>query len=132
MSISCLRSLIFSDQLGSVSPEPLDCLPCQLAKQPALPFNNSDSVSVAPFDLVHSNVWEPSPHATMSRCQYYVNFVDDYSRYTWIYIFQNRSELPQIYLDFTRMVKTQFGRTIKIFRSHNAILSWYVSTKWTC
>ena len=35
--------------------------------------------------------------------------------------FQNRSELPQIYLDFTRMVKTQFGRTIKNFHSDNVM-----------
>ena len=45
----------------------------------------------------------------------------DYSRYTWIYIFQNRSELTQIYLNFAKMVKTLFGRAIKNFRSDNAM-----------
>lgn len=31
-----------------------------------------------------------------------------------------RSELPQIYIDFATMVKTQFSKTIKILRTNNA------------
>ena len=46
--------------------------------------------------------------------------MDDFSRYTWIYLFKNRSELSQIYRDFTKMVETQFSKPIKVFRSNNA------------
>uniref|UniRef100_A0A2N9I658 Reverse transcriptase Ty1/copia-type domain-containing protein n=1 Tax=Fagus sylvatica TaxID=28930 RepID=A0A2N9I658_FAGSY len=42
----------------------VDCVSCQLAKQPALSFNNSDSFSHASFDLIHSDIWGPSPTAT--------------------------------------------------------------------
>jgi len=41
-----------------------DCSGCKLAKFSALPFNRSISVSSSPFDLIHSNVWGPSPVAT--------------------------------------------------------------------
>jgi hypothetical protein len=41
-----------------------DCSGCKLAKFSALPFNRSISVSSSPFDLVHSDVWGPSPVAT--------------------------------------------------------------------
>ncbi|GKC73533.1 Toll/interleukin-1 receptor domain-containing protein, partial [Tanacetum coccineum] len=34
---------------------------CKLAKFSILPFSNSISSSTAPFDLVHSYVWGPSP-----------------------------------------------------------------------
>ena len=33
---------------------------------------------------------------------------------------KNRSELPQIYYDFSNMVKTQFSQAIKILRADNA------------
>ena len=30
-----------------------DCVSCQLGKQPALPFNTSESMSIDIFDLIH-------------------------------------------------------------------------------
>ena len=121
VSLSRFRPLVSSGQLGVVANENFDCVSCQLAKQPALPFNNSDSVSLAPFDLVHSDVWGPSPHTTMGGSKYFVIFVDDFTRYTWIYLLQARSQLPQTYYDFAHMIQTQFSRPIKVFRSDNAM-----------
>ena len=46
--------------------------------------------------------------------------MDNFSRYTWIYLFKNRSELYQIYRDFTKMIETQFSKPIKVFKSDNA------------
>ena len=46
--------------------------------------------------------------------------MDDFSRYTWIYLFKNRSELYQLYHDFTKMIETQFSKPIKVFRSDNS------------
>ena len=46
--------------------------------------------------------------------------MDDFSRYTWIYLFKNRSELYQIYRDFTKMIETRFSKPIKVFRYDNA------------
>uniref|UniRef100_A0A2N9IIQ3 CCHC-type domain-containing protein n=1 Tax=Fagus sylvatica TaxID=28930 RepID=A0A2N9IIQ3_FAGSY len=59
-----LRTLISSGFLGQVKHDSVDCVSCQLAKQPALSFNNSDSFSHASFDLIHSDIWGPSPTAT--------------------------------------------------------------------
>ena len=41
--------------------------------------------------------------------------MDDFSRYTLIYLFKNRSELYQIYRDFTEMIETRFSKPIKVF-----------------
>ena len=41
-----------------------DCSGCELAKFSALPFNRSIFVSSTPFDLIHSDVWGPSPIPT--------------------------------------------------------------------
>ena len=95
-------------------------MPCQFGKQTALPFNNSVSHALSSFDLIHSDVWGPSPISTPGGSRYFVIFVDDFSRYTWIYLFKNRCELYQIYRDFTKMIETQFSKPIKVFISDNA------------
>ena len=100
-SISRVKQLVSRGLLGSVSSKSFDCMPCQFGKQTALPFNNSVSHSLSSFDLIHSDVWGPSPISTPGGSHYFVIFVDDFSQYTWIYLFKNRSELYQIYHDFT-------------------------------
>jgi hypothetical protein len=104
VSVQKLRSLISSGFSGQVKHDPIDCVSCQLAKKPALSFNNNDSFSHASFDLIHSDFWGPSPTANVGGSKYFVTFVDDFSRYTWIYLMYNRSELPQIYCTFTQMI----------------------------
>ena len=48
-------------------------------------------------------------------------FIDDHSRFFWIYFLKHRSELPQIYITFANMVKTQFSYAIKVLRTDNAM-----------
>ena len=62
----------------------------------------------------------PLPLLLRGGSCYFVIFVDAFSRYTWIYLFKNRSELYQIYRDFTKMIETQFSKHIKVFRYDNA------------
>ena len=54
---------------------------CQLGKQPALSFNNSESISNSIFELIHSDIWGPSPVTSIGGSRYFVVFIDDYSRY---------------------------------------------------
>ena len=105
-SISRVKQLVSRGLLGSVSNKSFDCLPCQFSKQTVLPYNNSVSHALSPFDLIHSALWGPSPITSQGGSRYFVIFVDDFSRYTWIYLFKNRSELYQIYRDFTKMIET--------------------------
>ena len=104
-----------------MSTENFDCVSCQLGKQPALLFNSSESLSTDIFDFIHSDVWGPSPISSIGRSRYFVVFVDDYSRYSWIFHMKHRSELLQVYSNFAKLVETQFSKRIKIFRSDNAL-----------
>ena len=60
-SFSRVQQLATGGLLGLVSTENFDCVSCQLGKQPALPFNSSESISTDIFDLIHSDVWGLSP-----------------------------------------------------------------------
>jgi len=62
---SRLRFLASTGALGNLKTCDIsDCSGCKLAKFSALPFNRSISVSSSPFDLIHSDIWGPSPVAT--------------------------------------------------------------------
>ena len=120
-SLPRVQSLASSGHLGRVDFDSFDCVSCQMGKQKALPFNNSASLSSAAFDLVHFDVWGPAPIPSQGGSCYFVIFIDNYSRYTWLYLLHDRSELLRVFRDFKQMIKTQFNSTIKIFRSDNAM-----------
>ena len=69
-----------------------------------------------PFELVHSDVWGPMNIAS-NKVHYFVTFVDDFSRMTWLFLIKNRSEL---FFVFRNMIKTQFTKKIRILHSNNA------------
>ena len=87
----------------------------QLGKEPPLPFNNNESISNSIFELIHSDVWGPSPVASIGRSRYFVVFIDNYSRYSWIFPMKSHSEILPIYSNFAKMVETQFSKRIKTF-----------------
>ena len=117
VSASRLKFLASKGHLGDLSTHDIsDCSGCKLAKFSALPFARSVSCSVAPFDLVHSDVWGPAPIATKGGSRYYVSFIDDYSRYCWVYLMKHRSDFLPIYRSFKALVKTQHSSVIKCFR----------------
>ena len=45
----------------------------------------------APFELVHLDVWGPCPVLFPTGFRFFVTFVDDYSRTTWLYLMKNCS-----------------------------------------
>ncbi|KAJ9560393.1 hypothetical protein OSB04_005553 [Centaurea solstitialis] len=121
LSSSRLKMLASTGSLGHVTSSDISCLPCKLGKHHALPFETNESKSICPFDLIHSDVWGPAPHPSMGGARYFVIFVDDHTRFTWIYLMKHRSELPQLYITFARMIQTQFSKPIKILRADNAM-----------
>lgn len=66
------------------------CDSCQLANSHRLPYLNSHDISSAPLDLIFSDVWEPAP-ISAGRHTYYVSFIDDFSKYTWIYLLRKKN-----------------------------------------
>jgi len=87
------------------------CDACQKGKSHQLPYPKSTSVSRAPLELVFSDVWGPAP-TSVGKNNFYVSFIDDYSKFTWIYLLWHKSEAFQRFLDFQNIVERMFDRKI--------------------
>ena len=45
---------------------------------------------VSILDLIHSDVAGPIPTTSINCCRYFLTFIDDYSRYYWIYFMKHK------------------------------------------
>ncbi|CAA6665274.1 unnamed protein product [Spirodela intermedia] len=73
-----------------------------------------------PFFHVHSDVWGPAPTPSTSGARWFITFIDDCTRMTWIYLLKNKSEVSMALIQFFSLIRTQFETTIQRFRSDNA------------
>ena len=83
----------------------------------ALLFNKRTSVFFSPFQLVHTDIWRPSSVDTKGGSLYYVPFVNDFSRFSWIYLMIGKSDFFKIYDFFHNMVQTEFSTIVKVLHS---------------
>jgi hypothetical protein len=90
----------------------LVCKSCQLGKCKQQPSNISNRVSKQPLDLIHSNVWS-SPIQSIRGYKYHVIFIDDFSRFTWIYPLHHKSEVFEHFVKFKILAENQFTSKIK-------------------
>jgi hypothetical protein len=67
------------------------CDACQQAKNHQLMYPKSTSVSSHPLELVYFDVWGLAPES-VGRFKYYVRFIDDFSKFTCIYL-KHKSEV---------------------------------------
>lgn len=57
-----------------------------------LPFLLSSRVTTTPLELVHCDIWDPAPAASLLGFRYYIVFIDDYSRFHWPYPLKHKSD----------------------------------------
>jgi len=53
----------------------------------------------------------PAP-TSVGKNSYYVSFIDDFSKFTWIYLLRHKSKVFQTFHEFQAMVERQFDRKI--------------------
>jgi hypothetical protein len=94
-----------------------DAFACACAKAHQLPYQLSFSTSSAPLQLIFFDVWG---HAIESfgRKRYYISFIDDYSKFTWIYLLRHKSKVYKYFLEFQALVERMFYRKIVSVQSN--------------
>jgi hypothetical protein len=69
------------------------CKGCALGKNIKKPFPSNNNRYKEILDLMHSDVCGPIPVKYLGGSLYYVIFIDDYSRKTWLYLLKTKDEV---------------------------------------
>jgi len=109
--VSSFNLPVSSNKMSSI------CGSCQLGKSHRLPLSSSSSRSLSPFDLVYSDVWGPSPHLSINGNKYFVQFLDDSTKFVCIFFLAAKSQVLDVFKYFHKMVDTQFGKKIKTLQT---------------
>ena len=84
-----------------------------MGKSHKLHFPSTETKVTKPLELIHTDLWGPSPTPSRDDYNYYINLLDDFSRYTWIYPLKLKSEALDVFKLFKLQVENQFNTTIK-------------------
>ena len=96
-----------------------NCDICFRAKQSRDVFPLSKHKANNIFELIHCDLWGPYKSQSSCGAYYFMTIVDDYSRGVWIYLLADKREVSRMLLNFFSLIKTQFDKHVKIFRSDN-------------
>ena len=75
----------------------IDCSVCNLTKAVRVINRKAPERATQPLERIHTDIWGPFSIPTKGGAQYIITFTDDYSRKSWVYLVQNRSELHRVF-----------------------------------
>ena len=70
-----------------------------------------------PLELVHTDFWGPSLVLSIDGYRYYIFFIDDFTRYYWIFPLVLKSDALTTFKNFKCLVEKQFNLSIKALQS---------------
>ena len=82
-------------------------------------LKTSRTTKAEKLKLVHTDLWGPSPVASLGGSRYYITFIDDSSRKVWVYFLKNKSNVFETFKKWKAMVKTEASLKVKCLRSDN-------------
>lgn len=96
------------------------CVACITGKQTKLPFpKKSQSRSNELLGLIYTDICGPVETPSLNGSLYFILFIDDYSRKTFIYFLRRKSEAFEKFKLFKALVENETNKKIKIIRSDN-------------
>jgi transposase InsO family protein len=72
-----------------------------------------------PLDLLDMDLFGPITYISIDGSKYCLVIVDDYSRFTWVFFLQEKSQTQETLKRFLRGTQNEFGLRIKNIRSDN-------------
>ena len=116
-NLSAVQDMVRGMQTSACSCLDVKCEVCVLGKHQRNPFLQSKTTSEKIMDLIHSDICGPMEVTTPGKKNYFMTFIDDFSKYSIIYLLEKKSDAIKYIKEFVRMTENKFGRRIKIFRS---------------
>jgi transposase InsO family protein len=85
------------------------------------PFSRSNNRSKEILDLIHSYVFGSTPVKYLGGSLYYVIFIDDYSRNTWLYLLKTKDKVFNKFQEFKAEIEKLTNKKIKTLRIDNGV-----------
>ncbi|KAM0029215.1 putative RNA-directed DNA polymerase [Helianthus debilis subsp. tardiflorus] len=95
------------------------CDSCIKSKLTRKPFPISTTRTSACFELLHCDIWGKYRTPTLSKANYFLTIVDDYSRSVWVFLLKHKYEASTCLINFHKLIQTQFERNVKRIRCDN-------------
>jgi transposase InsO family protein len=106
------------------------CTSCVLDKHYRDSFEKHASWHTSsPLHLVHSDLCGPLSSLSFSGCKYFLTFIDDFSRRTWVYFLKLKRRVFYKLLAYKALVEKQSGHQIQRLRTDNG--GEYVNNNFT-
>ncbi|TYK13967.1 gag/pol protein [Cucumis melo var. makuwa] len=70
-----------------------------------------------PLELIHSDLCGPMNVKVRGGFEYFISFIDDYSRYGYLYLMEHKSEALEKFKEYKAEVENLLSKKIKILRS---------------
>ena len=114
------KSMITGMNLRSKEAVNEDCEACAFGKQNRQSFpKKSVHQSTQPLELIHSDVCGPMSVPSLGASRYFVTFIDDFSRYTAVYMMKSKSEVLERFKEFVALFENITEKRVKRIRSDN-------------
>lgn len=113
---STVKTILRQHSLPHSACTPSVCDVCQRAKSHQLPYRHSHRRSSFPLELVHTDVWGPTIPSSKGF-RYYVSFIDDFSRFCWVYLLKFKSDVETVFYNFQNHVERLLNRKILVIQS---------------
>nr|CAN78986.1 hypothetical protein VITISV_015274 [Vitis vinifera] len=121
MSEKWMKMLLSKGKLPELKSIDFDmCESCILGKQKKVSFLITGKTPKAEkLELVHTDLWGPSPVASLGGSRYYIPFIDDLSRKVCVYFLKNKSYVFETFKKWKAMVEIETSLKVKCLRSDN-------------
>src|SRR5258706_1894519 len=94
-----------------------NCQLCLLSKSVHHPPEPNLTRATKPLERIFSDLSGKAPISSLGRSFYYISFIDDFTRFAWLYFLKEKSQAVAAIKDFINMVENQTSYVIQLFCS---------------
>ena len=115
-----LLKQMYPHEFKNIDVNSILCESCQLGKFKRASYPAYNHRLHVPLQLLHCDVWGPSPQTDLLGHRYFLICTDDHSRFTWLFLLKTKSEVTSCLKNLCVLIEQQFGQAVKGLRTDNA------------
>ena len=113
IGVNCMKKVHADGLLESLDA----CEPCLMGKMTKTPFSGTMERATDLLEIIHTDVCDPISVEARGVYHYFLTFIDDLSRYGYIYLMKHKFETFEKFKEFQSEVENQRNKKIKFLQS---------------